>query len=260
MLPMWLETVKQAKVSNYLIVALDEQLRDYLRDHSFNHYYKPLQISKAQQGTGDNHGISALKFQILEEFLKLGWSVLLSDVDVAVLQNPFDHLYRDHDVEGMSDGFDAPTAYGHGNGIDDPSMGWSRYAQGTTHMHMNSGLFYLRANLYTINLMRRIAARLEKEKAWDQSVYNEEMFFLSHGDYVAANVDVRVMDIFQFMNTKILFKVWRHLPKAQQKMPVMVHINYHPDKEQRLRAVIDYFLHDDKGALAKFPGGSEPGS
>ena len=26
-------------------------------------------------------------------------------------------------------------------------------------MHMNSGLFYLRANLYTINLMRRIAAQ-----------------------------------------------------------------------------------------------------
>ena len=42
-----LQTVKQAKVSNYLIVALDEQLRDYLRDHSFNHYYKPLQVGLA---------------------------------------------------------------------------------------------------------------------------------------------------------------------------------------------------------------------
>ena len=32
-------------------------------------------------------------------FLKLGVSVLLTDVDVAVLQNPFDFLYRDSDIE-----------------------------------------------------------------------------------------------------------------------------------------------------------------
>ena len=29
----------------------------------------------------------------------------------------------------MTDGFDRPTAYGHIDGIDDPSMGWARYAQ-----------------------------------------------------------------------------------------------------------------------------------
>ena len=50
-------------------------------------------------------------------------------IPFSLLQNPFDHLYRDHDVEGMSDGFDRPTAYGHIDGIDDPSMGWARYAQ-----------------------------------------------------------------------------------------------------------------------------------
>lgn len=35
-----------------------------------------------------------------------------ADVDVAWLQNPFDHLKRDSDVEGLSDGFDDRTAYG----------------------------------------------------------------------------------------------------------------------------------------------------
>jgi hypothetical protein len=33
---------------------------------------------------------------------------------------------RDHDVEGMTDGFDAGTAYGQIDGYDDVSMGWSR--------------------------------------------------------------------------------------------------------------------------------------
>ena len=40
--------------------------------------------------------------------------------------------------------------------------------QGTTHLNLNSGFFYLKANERTISLMERIAARLAKEKAWDQ--------------------------------------------------------------------------------------------
>lgn len=144
-----------------------------------------------------------------------------SDVDIVTLQNPFDHLYRDSDVEGMTDGHDSGTAYGEIYGIDDPSMvrvsarwaccgcagrrerrrmlhstllhllvggdaasllvvlagvlvvwwlmsprtrpapvplqGWSRYAQGTRHMAFNSGLFFVKANDKTIDLMTRIA-------------------------------------------------------------------------------------------------------
>ena len=33
-----------------------------------------------------NHAISALKFKIIREFLELGWNVLLSDVDVILVQ------------------------------------------------------------------------------------------------------------------------------------------------------------------------------
>ena len=44
----------------------------------------------------------------------LGYSPLLSDVDILTLKNPFEHLYRDEDVEALSDGFDPQTAYGEG--------------------------------------------------------------------------------------------------------------------------------------------------
>jgi hypothetical protein len=53
-----------------------------------------LQISKSQADTGANHAVSALKFGIIKKFLMLGWAVLLSDIDVCVLQDPFKHLYR----------------------------------------------------------------------------------------------------------------------------------------------------------------------
>ena len=36
-----------------------------------------------------------------------------------------------------------------------------------------------------------------------QSVYNEELFFLSHDDYVSPGLSVRVMNIHKFMNSKV---------------------------------------------------------
>lgn len=112
----------------------------------------------------------------------------------------------------MSDGFDERTAYGFVDGFDDPSMGWARYAQviplsslftgprelrrvcpnpclqAMKHFNLNSGLFYLRANDRTVDLMHRLETRLAREKYWDQTAYNEEIFFLSHGDYKSPQV------------------------------------------------------------------------
>ncbi len=40
----------------------------------------------SQEGTGENHAVSAMKFGILKQFMDIGYSVLLSDVDIAILQ------------------------------------------------------------------------------------------------------------------------------------------------------------------------------
>ena len=71
--------------------------------------------------------------------------------------------------------------------------------QSTEHLNMNSGLFWLKASVRTIALMERIAARLAREEAWDQSVYNQEIFFLSHDDYESPHVSVRVMNIYRWL-------------------------------------------------------------
>lgn len=103
----------------------------------------------------------------------------------------------------MTDGFDDATAYGAVSGLDDETMGWARYAQSTQHMNLNSGLFYVRANDNTVALMQKLARRLSQQKYWDQTAFNEEIFFLSHGDTSYVPISVRVMDIWQFMNSKV---------------------------------------------------------
>lgn len=68
----------------------------------------------------------------------------------------------------------------------------------------------------------------------------------------------RVMDIHKFMNSKVLFKYVRH-NAAQMKdiTPAMIHVNYHPDKFERMQAIVKYYFNGDEDALDPFPDGSE---
>ena len=110
MLGQFVDVVKRAKIPNFLVVALDEATARFLKGRNTAHYLRKL---RSASGSTDNHATSGLKFQILHELLSVGVSVLLSDVDIVVTSNPFLALYRDTDVEGMSDGWDDGSAYGH---------------------------------------------------------------------------------------------------------------------------------------------------
>jgi arabinosyltransferase len=61
-------------------------------------------------------------------------------------------------------------------------------------------------------------------------------------------------------HSQVFFKKWRHMPESSRPKPVMVHINYHPDKGDRMKGIIDFFGTSKKDAIMKWPGGSEPGS
>ena len=37
----------------------------------------------------------------------------------------------------------------------------------------------------------------------------------------------------------------------------MIHVNYHPNKFERMEAIVDYFVKGDKKRLMAFPDGSE---
>lgn len=65
--------------------------------------------------------------------------VLLSDVDIVTLRNPFPHLMRDCDVEAMSDGWDNATAYG---------------ALPPTHAHVHSAALCVRRY---VRVLRNVA-------------------------------------------------------------------------------------------------------
>ena len=47
----------------------------------------------------------------------------------------------------------------------------------------------------------------------------------------------------------------RHNEHYVGVLPVMVHINYHPDKWERMKAVIDFYQNGKHEALEAFPDG-----
>ncbi|XP_073284329.1 arabinosyltransferase RRA3-like isoform X3 [Primulina huaijiensis] len=258
MLEMWFTSIKKVGIPNYLVVALDDGILDFCKSNDVPVYQRdPNEAIDSVGKTGGNHAVSGLKFQILREFLQLGYGVLLSDVDIVYLQNPFDHLYRDSDVESMSDGHSNMTAYGYNDVFDEPSMGWARYAHTMRIWVYNSGFFYIRPTVPSIELLDRIANRLTRENAWDQAVFNEELFFPSHPGYVGLHAAKRTMDHYLFMNSKVLFKTVRKDANLKKLIPVIVHVNYHPDKLPRMKAVVEFYVNGKKDALDPFPDGSE---
>ncbi|KAI3439639.1 Glycosyltransferase [Psidium guajava] len=258
MLEVWFTSIKRVGIPNYLVVALDDEIENFCKLNDVPVYKRdPDQDIDAVGKSGGNHAVSGLKFRILREFLQLGYSVLLSDVDIVHLQNPFDYLYRDSDVESMSDGHNNYTAYGYNDVFDEPAMGWARYAHTMRIWVYNSGFFYMRPTIPSIELLDRVAGRLSRENAWDQAVFNEELFFPSHPGYDGLHAAKRTMDFYLFMNSKVLFKTVRKDAKLSKLKPVIVHVNYHPDKLTRMKAIVEFYTNGKKDALQHFPDGSE---
>lgn len=258
MLEVWFTSIKRVGIPNYLVVALDDEIENLCKLNDVPVYKRdPDQDIDAVGKSGGNHAVSGLKFRILREFLQLGYSVLLSDVDIVYLQNPFDYLYRDSDVESMSDGHSNYTAYGYNDVFDEPAMGWARYAHTMRIWVYNSGFFYMRPTIPSIELLDRVAGRLSRENAWDQAVFNEELFFPSHPGYDGLHAAKRTMDFYLFMNSKVLFKTVRKDAKLSKLKPVIVHVNYHPDKLPRMKAIVEFYINGKKDALQTFPDGSD---
>ncbi|CAN7035016.1 hypothetical protein IGI04_032258 [Brassica rapa subsp. trilocularis] len=259
MLEVQIASVKRLAIKNYLVVALDDYIESFCKQNDVAYYKRdPDKELDAVGKTGGNHAVSGLKFRVLREFLQLGYGVLLSDVDIVFLKNPFSHLYRDSDVESMSDGHSNMTAYGFNDVFDEPAMGWARYAHTMRIWVFNSGFFYLRPTVASIELLDRVAERLSKAKLWDQAVFNEELFYPSRPEYVGLHASKRVMDMYEFMNSKVLFKTVRKDEEMKKKVrPVIVHVNYHPDKLNRMRAVVEFYVNGKQDALDSFPDGSE---
>ncbi|GAV74649.1 Nucleotid_trans domain-containing protein [Cephalotus follicularis] len=188
MLEIWFNSIKKVGITNYLVVALDNEIAEFCKSNDVPVYQRdPDESIDSIARTAVTPAVSGLKFRILREFLQMGYSVIISDVDIVILQNPFNHLYRDSDVESMTDGHDNNTAYGYNDMFDDPAYGPTRYVFTRRIYVYNCGFVYIRPTFPSIELLDRVTDRLVREpKLWDQVVFNEELFHPSHPGWASC--------------------------------------------------------------------------
>ncbi|KAL6768555.1 hypothetical protein ACKKBF_B11195 [Auxenochlorella protothecoides x Auxenochlorella symbiontica] len=201
--------------------------------------------------------IGALKFRIMAACLDLGYSVLFSDADVLVLQNPFSFLVRDSDVECMTDGYDVRTAYGFQTSLRHDEMGYGSDAVLLNLVVLNAGFIYVRATEASRDLMSLVVRRVETENTWDQTILSESVFLPSTPTYKSPAVTSRIMDYELFLNSLTLFRELRHTGQHYTDfLPAVVHVNAHTDKAERTEAIVDRYVKGNFTALDHFPLGS----
>jgi hypothetical protein len=233
-------------VKNFVVVALDDALHAELGKRAVASY-------RVKNDAVGSHKVSAQKFSIVKEFVERGCSVLLTDTDVAYLRNPFPFLFRDADVESMSDGWDASSAFGFLETVDDASLGRAfdsgrRRAKTFRVAALNSGMWLVMATRASARLMTTMAHRMATEpQLWDQAGYNLELWFASRDDIRVSGATVRVLNPLCFVNSKVMFRFIRHAPALlkDKHVPIAMHSNYHTDKAFKMKRVAEYYTKPD---------------
>jgi len=257
----FLEQARRVRLTNYVIVTLDDETETFCRNFGGVPSLRlELPVPTAQQNSRGANMISTLKYGLLKQSLLMGFSILVVDLDLVFLKNPFDHLYRDADIEASTDGFTHSWAQGQLASVHEPRMGWGAGGLYVQHFTLNVGCAFFRPTPRAVALMERVANRLSQAAAWDQEVFNREAFLLSHGGYNGSGVAVRVMQYNQFMNSKVFFfserqKYFPGKATSHDDMPVMIHMNYHPDKHKRMLCVIERYVNGNLGACDALPAG-----
>ncbi len=257
----FLKASRRLKLTNVVVINLDDATQDFCKQAGGATCMRmELPVPTAQQGSRGANMISTLKYGLLRQALLMGFSILVVDLDLVFLRDPFEHLYRDADVEASTDGFSQGWAGGQLGSVHEPKMGWGAGGLYVQHFTLNVGCAFFRPTEKAIDLLKRVAHRLSMQSSWDQQVFNQEAFLLSHGAYNGSKVGVRVMDYMQWVNSKVFFFSMRSSffpgrATPKESLPVMVHMNYHPDKHKRMLCVWDRYVEEKHDACDKFPAG-----
>ena len=87
-------------------------------------------------------------------------------------------------------------------------------------------------------MMGRLKHRMETEGVWDQTAYNEEMWYVALPGRDAHGISSRVLNYLCHMNSKTLFRyVAGDSALLAQLRPVSIHVNYHPEKLPRMQDI-----------------------
>jgi hypothetical protein len=169
---------------------------------------------------------AASRFEVGEVLVGLGAGVLLADPATVFLQDPFKHLYRDHDLEALSDGHRVEgMVIGDDSVVDDPYMGWSRFGHGFRLSTMDPGLFFAAPTEEAVRFLGNVGRRMRSGEnggrgdlghaQGERLAFNMELFRLTHDGYMHSGAQIRAMKISCWLSAQAVFK---EIPEDKLKL------------------------------------------
>ncbi len=168
----------------------------------------------------------ASRFEVGEALVGLGAGVLLADPATIFLQDPFNHLYRDHDLEALSDGHRVEgMVMGDDSVVDDAYMGWSRFGHGFRLSTMDPGLFFAAPTEEAVRFLGNVGRRMRGGEdggrgdlgrpQGERLAFNMELFRLTHDGYMHSGAQIRAMQISCWLSAQAIFK---EIPEDKLKL------------------------------------------
>lgn len=159
--------LKRLKITNYLVLAMDLAVYQYLSSRDVNVFFYKLQphrrlLSTEEEGVDHPAKFGSISFvetsrrksMLVLKVVRLGYSVVFSDVDVVWVQNPIPELLRqDYDFVIQSDRSHADR---------DAALNYN----------LNSGFYLVRSSIRTLTALNAIlkyavAIRRSEQKAFN---------------------------------------------------------------------------------------------
>jgi len=224
-------------LSSTVVFVLDKQAYIFCASHAdVKCILYHVEASEMQKGRHLREIVSAAKFLFVRSVLQCGPDVLLLDLDLSIMGNPFKYIPLDADVVGMSDGVDWDDIYGAIAQTPDAkqhSKSFGKYpfpVWESRRSLINSGTFFMKSNERTIAAMLSVDQHCKSANIWDQAAFNH--IFLPKGSQYGHGLSLRIANPFIFSNSFFFDTRLKNNPKLTFK-PVLVHANYRDGNSKR---------------------------
>ncbi len=135
----WIEALKRINVNNFLIVSLDEELHHYLQEKKVNSILRPCELDLGK--------LWIHRIDVILELMEKGHDIIHSDADAIWLKDPLPYLN------------DLPQDM-----IFSQGTIWPPDVQEKWGFVLCCGFFLLRSNPKTLQFMRDLLKRVNKDK------------------------------------------------------------------------------------------------
>jgi arabinosyltransferase len=161
----WVKHIRDCGMNNFLVGAMDNELLVKLIDDEVPTFAMQSGLTTADFGWGSKnfHQMGRKKIELIHLFTKMGFDILVSDVDTAWMKNPLPFIRKFPDVDVLTSS-DSLSNFAKNE--------WS--LESTTTGMANIGIMLLRKSAGA--LAKEWVSVLEKDdNIWDQNAFNDLM-------------------------------------------------------------------------------------